>query len=302
MRSSLRLLGVAAALGLAASRASAAEDSNGNGLDDRAEAALLARFAPVVILDRDERALPANVDWYLARARLDPEPAAAVRVTQASLLADVEAAVRAVGRSVARLRPNTAARPGSPDPADWIVYGHVYPGRRGGLLVQYWFFYPFNDFHVLFDHEGDWEHVTVLLDAGRRPVGAWYARHAWSAPGRWFAWADLEREGEHPVVLAARGSHASYADADDVLFWDRTCGSRVPEEAARLGCRVWRTWAAGTGGIVSTGPRDRPRPNASFVSWPGLWGTLGWMRRDTGGPPGPAFQAGWCSEGSEGCR
>src|SRR5512146_475369 len=152
MRPLPRLLAAIAALGLAVPPPASAEDANDNGLDDRAEEALLARFAPVVILDAGERALPASVDWYLARARLEPEPAPEVRVTQASLLADLERALRAVGRRVARLRPNTAARPGSPDPRDWIVYGHVYRGEEGALLVQYWFFYPFNDFHVLFDH------------------------------------------------------------------------------------------------------------------------------------------------------
>jgi Vacuolar protein sorting-associated protein 62 len=301
MPCSLRLLGVLTSLGLLLPCACIAADANGNGLDDGSEEALLARYAPVVILAHGERALPANVDWYLARARLDPDPAPELRVTQASLLGDFEAALRALGQRVARLRPNQAARPGSADPHDWVVYGHVYRGKDGGLLVQYWFFYPFNDFHVLFDHDGDWEHVTVRLDAKREPVGAWYARHAWSAPGRWFDWRQLEREGEHVVVLSARGSHASYADADDVLPWDQTCKSRVPAEAARLGCTLWRTWARGTGGVVNTGPRDRPRPRAWFVSWPGQWGTQGWMRRETGGPHGPAYQAGWCSEGASGC-
>ena len=301
MPSSLRLLGFLAPLGLLIPLACIAADANGNGLDDAGEEALLSHYAPLVLLDPGERALPANVDWYLARARLDPDPVPELRVTQASLLGDFEAALRAVGRRVARLRPNQAARPGSADPRDWVVYGHVCRGKGGGLLVEYWFFYPFNDFHVLFDHEGDWEHVTVRLDAKQEPVGAWYARHAWSSPGRWFGWSQLEREGDHVVVLSARGSHASYADADDVLLWDRTCRSRLPAEAARLGCTLWRTWARATGGIVDTGPRDRPQPRARFVSWPGQWGTKGWLGRETGGPHGPAYQAGWCSEGAAGC-
>ena len=263
---------------------------------------LLARFAPVVILAPGERALPASVDWYLARARLDPDPAPSPRVTQATLLGvDWRALLRQVGRKVARLRPNYPARPGSSDPRNWVVYGHVYPAQDGGTLLQYWFFYPFNDFHVLFDHEGDWEHVTLRLDASGRPVGAWYARHERSAPGRWFEWKDLQLEGEHPVVLAARGSHASYADAGDVRWYDRSCAARVPSEAQRLGCTVWRTWARGTGGVVATGPRERPLPGATFVMWPGEWGTLGWFGRDTGGPHGPAYQSGWCSMGTPGC-
>lgn len=304
----LRLLGPFLALALLSVRPAAAADANANGLDDGLEEALLARFAPLVLLAPGEWALPANVDWFLARARLDP-PAGdrgspgspAQRVTQSSLLADLEAALRAVGRGVARLRPNLAARGGSVDPRDWVVYGHVYPSRDGGILVQYWFFYPYNDYHVLFDHDGDWEHVTVRLDANARPLGAWYARHAWSAPGKWFGWAALAREGEHPVVLSARGSHASYSGPEDVPWWDRACGTRAPPEAASHGCRAWRTWAPGTGGVLNTGPRDRPRPRAWFVSWPGQWGALGTFRRDTGGPPGPAYQAGWCSGGSPGC-
>ena len=297
-----RLLALTAAVALVP-RTGRAHDDNGNGLDDALEESLLQRFAPVVLLAPGERAKPANVDWFLDRARLDPDPnAPRLRVTQASLLGDWEAVLRAMGRRVARLKPHRAARPGSADPRDWATYGHVYRARDGGVLVQYWFFYPFNDFHWLFDHEGDWEHVTVRLDARHRPVGAWYARHDFCAPGRWFRWGDLGREGDHAVVLSARGSHASYADADDVLFFDRACTSRDPADAARHGCTVWRTWSAETGGIVNTGPRDHPRARAEFVAWPGEWGTVGWMGRDSGGPLGPAYQAGWCSEGSADCR
>ena len=298
-----RLLGLCAALALLPCAGSAG-DRNVNGVDDAVEEALLQRFAPVVLLAPGERARPANVDWFLARARLDPEPGAEprLRVTQASLLGDWGAMLRAMNRGVARLRPHPAARPGSADPRDWITYGHVYRADGGGVLVQYWFFYPFNDAHWLFDHEGDWEHVTVRLDADHRPVGAWYARHDFCAPGRWFGWDALQREGDHPVVLSARGTHASYADPDDVAFYDRACTSRDPVDAERHGCTVWRTWASDTGGVVNTGPRDHPRARAAFVAWPGQWGTTGWMGRDTGGPFGPAYQAGWCSKGAADCR
>jgi hypothetical protein len=314
MHPSLRSLGALAALALLlpcrVPAAPAEADANANGLDDGLEELLLARHAPVVILAPGERALPANVDWFLARARIDPEPhdgrspAATepeARVTQASLLAGLEGAARAVGREVARLRPSRGARWGSPDRRDWVVYGHVFRAPDGGVLVQYWFFYPFNDFHVLFDHEGDWEHVTVRLDAGLRPLGAWYARHDRSAPGRWFEWSQLERDGDHPVALSARGSHASYAAPDDVRWYDSACPTGAPERAEAFGCTVWRTWDEATGGIVNTGPRDRPRPKARFVSWPGRWGVTGWFGRESGGPLGPAYQAGWCSEGDASC-
>jgi VPS62-like protein len=276
-------------------------------VDEVTVESLLARFAPVVLLSPGERALPANVEWYLARAGGGGSGsgattgAEAAQPAQATLLRGWDAFLREVGRSVERLRPHPAARPGSQDSRDWTVYGHVYPAQGAGVLVQYWFFYPFNDFHVLFDHEGDWEHVTVRLDELLRPVGAWFARHKWSAPGEWFPWSALAREGDHPVVLSARGSHASYAAPEDVLWWDRACPTRDPAAAERAGCRVWRTWAPGTGGVVDTGARNHPRARAAFLAWPGEWGTVGWFRRESGGPRGPAYQQGWCSEGVSGC-
>jgi hypothetical protein len=42
-------------------------------------------------------------------------------------------------------------------------YAHAFwlNRARGELVIQYWFFYPFNEW--INHHEGDWEHVNVLL-------------------------------------------------------------------------------------------------------------------------------------------
>jgi hypothetical protein len=234
--------------------------------------ALLEAHAPVVLLAPDERALPAHAEWFFARARLLP------------------------GK---RLQPTEAALGGSADPADWTTYGHVYRAAGGGLHLQYWFFYPYNRFHRVGNHEGDWEHVTVHLGADGRPRGAWYARHEANAPGVWFPWSALVREGPHPVVLAAAGSHASYASVREVPWYESVCPTTLPEDAARRGCRVWRTWGAGAGGIVDLGTRDAPE--VEYLLWPGRWGAKGGIADDGAGPPGPAFQPGWCSRGTDEC-
>jgi len=46
------------------------------------------------------------------------------------------------------------------------VYAHLFTheGAEGTeYVIQYWFFYPFNDF--INDHEGDWEHINVVIDS-----------------------------------------------------------------------------------------------------------------------------------------
>lgn len=291
-----------AALALTFAPGTPAELDEGDGLVARPEIAaaaeplsssgrraLLEQYAPLVLLARGERALPAAVDWYLARSRL-VQPRNAVVVARAG---------RGGPDGLPRLRPSPGALGGSADPADWTIYGHAYRAADGGLLLQYWFFYPFNKFHGFFDHEADWEHVTVRLGPEGRPRGAWYARHDKNAPGVWVSWSGMAREGTHPVVLSARGSHASYARPGAVAWYDEVCPTLRPERAAARGCRVWRSWSGATGGVVDLGTLEDP--GVPWLSWAGRWGAEGGVDDDGAGPPGPAFQPGWCSGGAAGC-
>jgi hypothetical protein len=65
-----------------------------------------------------------------------------------------------------------------------VVYAHVAtePAYPDKLALQYWFFYPFNDFNN--KHEGDWEMIQLVFDAGdagealdREPVEVGYSAH-----------------------------------------------------------------------------------------------------------------------------
>jgi hypothetical protein len=108
-------------------------------------------------------------------------------------------------------------------------------GRPNGARdLQYWFFYPLNYLPILTDnviiqrnpvgaveanadfHEGDFEHVTVHLrrspDGDFEPAGVTMGRHA-SNEDAHFEWSDskrLQRLGDHAIVYASFGGHASY--------------------------------------------------------------------------------------------
>ena len=108
----------------------------------------------------------------------------------------------------------------------YLYYGRVVE-EDGWLVLQYWFFYPFNNwrsgFYGLNDHEGDWEMVSLYLyeaQAGRwEPEWAAFASHEFEGDDLRRRWDDpeLEREGEHPVVYVGAGSHASYFRAGEYL-------------------------------------------------------------------------------------
>jgi hypothetical protein len=101
---------------------------------------------------------------------------------------------------------------------------YSYHGRAvrqdGWLVLQYWLFYPFNDWRSGFfganDHEADWETVFVYLsESGTGEVNPeWvaYAAHDYTGDNLRRRWDDpeVEKVGEHPVVYVGAGSHASY--------------------------------------------------------------------------------------------
>jgi hypothetical protein len=60
-------------------------------------------------------------------------------------------------------------------------------------------------------HQGDWEHVTVLLDTKtKQPLWLYTARH--SNEGQYYAWNSplLTFDDGHPIVQAALGGHPTY--------------------------------------------------------------------------------------------
>ncbi len=111
------------------------------------------------------------------------------------------------------------------------IPARAYPGVPRGLIsLEYWFFYPLNYFplvriplQAISDpigstlgntdyHQGDLEHVAVLLDPKTmQPRYLWMARHA--DEGQAYRWhsRSVQWSGDHAYVYAALGSHASYA-------------------------------------------------------------------------------------------
>jgi hypothetical protein len=158
-----------------------------------------------------------------------------------------------------------------------------------GIVLQYWFFYYFNDFNNL--HEGDWEMIQLRFDAdsveealGQEPVEVAYAQHSGGETADWDA-PKLERDGTHPVVYASSGSHASYFGPGLWLGWG--------ENGSGLGCDVT------SGDPVRIDPEVRLIPETiTGADDPFAWVTFSghWGERETwvyDGPTGPALKRQW---------
>ena len=263
------------------------EDADRDGLADTLEQELAHRYAPIVVLEGDDWTRPASIPWVLARADFTEKPPSVMR---AGL---VPARITEGGGGP---RFSTPTRRGSDDPQDWTTYLHVYPRADGGINVQYWFYYPYNDGPSFFDHESDWEHVTVRLDREGSPLGLYLAHHKEDNPGMYRAWGRVRREGEHPVVLSARGTHASYASADDMPFFERVGACA---DLGRCAEPVWRTWEGG--GLADLGERAAPRVLPEVIGYGGPWGASG-ILPGTSAPVGPTQASGFCHAGYERCK
>jgi Vacuolar protein sorting-associated protein 62 len=171
------------------------------------------------------------------------------------------------------------------------TYGRVVTeaARPGQLALQYWFFFPYNDFNN--KHEGDWEMIQLVFEAAdaaralsTAPARVGYSQHEGAEQARWGA-HKLELEGgTHPVVHPAAGSHANYFEP---------------------GLYLGRSAAQGVGCDDTTGPwrRVAPRvelvpsdPSAYLVRQPWLGYDGRWGERRPGfynGPTGPNLKAQW---------
>ncbi len=186
------------------------------------------------------------------------------------------------------------------------VYGAVH--RRGArIVVQYWLFAPFNLWSPVVPaasdawqaHEGDWEHIAVVLDAGGRPLHVGYAQHC---GGVRVPWADVptQRGTARPVVYLGLGSHASYprpgVHATDPRCW-RDPKVIVPIFTA-LGYRLV-DHAGGGRRIVAPRLVRLTSTSPAWTTFAGTWGEDRFVRlgevtlRDGTGPTGPTHKSAW---------
>lgn len=244
---------------------------------------LLERHKPVVVLHPAERFAPTAVEGFLADAEL------------AGGRYDVRACAARDGLAALQCYDD------ADEPAPPVVYGAVFrSGKR--VALQYWLFHAFDLWSPLVpqstdywkSHEGDWEAVTVLLDARGHPAEVGTSRHCGGARR---AWAKVEKRGARPVVYSALGSHAVYFKPGRYLQEQRCW----PKEALAIfaAYKVPILDHVSRGGPMS--PRVIPvsRSSPAWMAFPGSFGEDQYMHfpqatfRFGAGPHGPAFHDLW---------
>jgi hypothetical protein len=172
------------------------------------------------------------------------------------------------------------------------VYAHVATQARRPekVALQYWFFYPFNDFNNT--HEGDWEMIQLVFDAedaraalDAEPTVVGYSSHEGAERADWNDEEKLKRVDEtHPVVYPAAGSHAN--KFTEALYLGSSADAGVGCDDTRGPHDVLRP-------RVMTIPSD-PIAASEAVPWirfEGRWGEI--QKAFYNGPTGPNLKTQW---------
>jgi hypothetical protein len=170
------------------------------------------------------------------------------------------------------------------------VYAHVatdpaYPGR---LAVEYWFYYTFNDFTDL--HESDWEMAQVDFDAPNATAalakGPYEVDLSQHAGGERSAWSDtkLQKQGTHPLIYIATGSHANYFGRE--LYLGRGAREGFGCDDTRAATRRLDLQTV----LLPDVPSSPSSPYA-WLAFDGRWGQK--ERGINNGPTGPPMKQQW---------
>jgi hypothetical protein len=271
----------------------------------QAEEELAERYAPVVRLVEQEEECgpgepyqPSDIDAFL-----DEETVSLRGPWRSNDLVTIAPSADELGGGLYEYNldfPGDALNPGC-DYERWArrvtagtaptVYAHVAQeaARPDRLALQYWFYYPFNDWNNL--HEGDWEMIQLVFDAATAqealeepPLEVGYSQHE---GGERAEWGDDKLEvvgGTHPVVYPAAGSHANFYS--EGLFLGRSAEQGV-------GCDDTTGPTVELRPVTRSIPSDPEAGREAFpwIAFEGRWGER--QEAFYNGPTGPNLKTQW---------
>jgi hypothetical protein len=170
-----------------------------------------------------------------------------------------------------------------------ITYAHIaHQTGHSGLAVQYFFFYYFNQFNDV--HEGDWEGMQIAFDAdtpaealAQGPSQIALFQHGGGERARWDD-TKVRKEGAHPVVYPAAGSHATFFDSA-IYIQNGSHGSGV-------GCdNTTAPHARVEPEPIILPDRGPPGSQYQWLSYLGHWGE--WQKGFNIGPQGAPTKSQW---------
>lgn len=199
---------------------------------------LTDRYCPIVHLSSHEQYRPTSIDEYLSQVSLYDKNGHVV-----TKYPEVNQEIISTAQPDDYLQiENRDVRHGNLSIAPFYVRFTKVGTNNEYFDIEYWFFYAFNgpsSIGVRLDighkrptlraqippfgeHQGDWEHVTVRINAQTSELFAIYtAEHGW---GTWHWPNKIPMSGTRPIVYSAVNSHATYTHIGKEMIKSKKLG------------------------------------------------------------------------------
>ncbi len=188
-------------------------DNDNDGIDDTTELNLLKKYSPILYFRSTENFYPVKIEYHVQNSKLYNRSGSSVTLIDANpdptTLNTYQKDSYFLNNTNGGLEGIKSHYKSSLSSLGYTIYGRVYNETYSGVnytIVQYWFFYAYNDADFN-QHEGDWEMIQIVLDASMNPIYAAYSQHN---GGERASWSAVWKTDTHPHVYVARGSHANY--------------------------------------------------------------------------------------------
>lgn len=285
--------------------------------------ALAERFAPRILLHRDEEYFPSNLQFFFDNVRDFTRDGQDYFLTKQDLDEPEDTLDFFRGQKpTPTFTPRTHA----------FVVPKDDTGREHYVDVVYWFFFPYNrgkdvchgvttdrggftgwmndiindvaNLHgdldidcageekVYGNHVGDWEHVTIRFRRGI-PYKMYVSSHDFGEELEWGV-SDTWHSGEHPILFAAKGSHGLWQKPGTHQyvsnFWTQLGGIDLIDECATG--TEWDTWNNLSVRMITD---EYTSPSSWWVNYKGSWGNperdcIAGFCRLSNGPDGPILK------------
>jgi hypothetical protein len=168
------------------------------------------------------------------------------------------------------------------------AYAHIVT-ERGQLALQYWLYYPFNDWNN--KHESDWEMIQLMFNAStvedalkRAPTEIGFSQHSGAEQAKWDD-SKLEKRGVHPIVYPGKGSHANYYS--QAVWLGHSAQEGFGCDDTRAPSNLVQTQAV----VLPDSPPASATSRFAWLAYEGHWG-----QKENGpntGPTGPNMKTQW---------